>query len=227
MQEFHWKNLVGPLSPDRLSPYGNDGVERRVVVARYLWNISVCEALYAPLHLFEISLRNAIHNAMVDLIGVDAWYDKAMLTSWGSEQINKAKSSLRKRAVAETPGRVVAELSFGFWTSLFEQPYERPSAFFLPDGIKKTFPHMPKSLHQRTAIKRDLERIRDLRNRIFHHERVIHWRDLRDQHQMIRNYLAWMNPEIERLATLVDNFPSVHASGIQPFIDQMTVHTAS
>jgi hypothetical protein len=82
-------------------------------------------------------------------------------------------------------------------------------------------------LHQRTAIKRDLERIRDLRNRIFHHERVIHWRDLRDQHQMIRNYLAWMNPEIERLATLVDNFPSVHASGIQPFIDQMTVHTAS
>jgi len=33
-------------------------------LARYLLNVALCESLYAPLHLCEIGLRNAIHREL-------------------------------------------------------------------------------------------------------------------------------------------------------------------
>lgn len=213
------KKLERMLSRDRLAAYGHDKAGDDVVVARYLWNVAVSESLYAPIHLLEVGLRNAIDCSMTTATGSATWYDIATLTPWGRGCVTNAKSNIERSGKLVQPGRVIAELPFGFWTSMFESHFESPDAHFLPKGIKSTFPFMPKSLHNRKRIKADLDRIRILRNRIFHHERVVHWQDLSQQHSLILSFLDWLDPALCSLADVVDRFKDTHSAGIQPYLD--------
>jgi len=227
MQDVYWQKLEHCLSPDRLAVYGQDQAGHRVITARYLWNIALSEALYAPLHLLEVGLRNAIDRAMAAETRSPTWYDSVALTSWGQKQIGKAKAAITQSNRQVTPGRVIAELHFGFWTAMFESDFEKPAARFLPKGIKATFPHLPKSLHNRKQIKADLDKIRKLRNRVFHHERIIHWKDLPQQHQLMLDFLGWLNPDLAELAGVVDNFDTIYKDGTQPYLDRLDGHFAT
>jgi len=226
MQGQYWKKLETCLSPDRLAAFGHDNPGHRTIAARYLWNIALCESLYAPIHLLEVGLRNAIDRAMTAETGVSDWYDSVTLRPWGHDQIGRAKAGISRSGRPVTSGRVIAELHFGFWTAMFEDHYEKPEACFLPKGIKTVFPHLPKSLHKRKAIKADLDQIRALRNRIFHHERIIHWKDLTQQHQLILDFLGWLSPDLCELAKIVVTFSTVHNAGIQPYLDKLDDHLA-
>lgn len=224
MQDSYLKKLEECLSADRLGAYGQDQPGNRTIAARYLWNIALSESLYAPLHLLEVGLRNAIDRSMVAETGSATWYDSVALTSWGQRQVGKAKSLITKNNRPVTPGRVIAELHFGFWTAMFEHHFETPAARFLPKGIKATFPHMPKSRHVRKQIKAELDTVRRLRNRVFHHERIIHLADLPQQHALIEQFLAWLNPDLAELAGLAGSFDGVYSAGIQPFLDKLDRH---
>ncbi len=224
MQDLYWKKLEQCLSPKRLEVYGLDGSGARTITARYLWNIAVCESLYAPLHLLEVGLRNAIDSSMTRRTGCPEWYDRVALADWGKTQVESAKTSVTKRKKPLEPGRVVAELQFGFWTSMFQDEYQQLADGFLPGGIKETFPNLPKSLHNRKRIKGDLDRMRNLRNRVFHHERIVHWHDLREQHALILDFVQWISSDLAELATLIDTFPAVHGAGTQPFLDTLDGH---
>ena len=41
--------------------------------------------------------------------------------------------------------------------------------------------------------------LRDLRNRVFHHEHILHWGDLDQRHQAISEIIEWMSPELPEL----------------------------
>ena len=192
-------------------------------MGRYLWNIAVCESLYSPLQMCEVALRNAIHDAMTALCGADTWYDTASLTPWGYQQVGGAKHKIANVGKPVTPGRVVAELHLGFWTSMFEDHYERNSPF-LPGGLKKVFPALVKSMHNRKFVKARLERVRQLRNRVFHHERVIHWKDLPQQHADIIEIISWIGPELAEMALKLDRFLETHKAGIDPWMAQLRNH---
>ncbi|HKK10318.1 MAG TPA: hypothetical protein VJ939_05745, partial [Bacteroidales bacterium] len=69
-----------------------------------------------------------------------------------------------KKAIAT--GRVIAELSFGFWTSLFDSRFEKT----LWKNLRLAFPNCPKHIRQRKTMSSKFNGIRKLRNRIFHHE---------------------------------------------------------
>ena len=221
MRDEYWLNLEQCLSTERLEPYQADGACRIEVTARYLWNVALSESLYAPLHFCEIALRNSIHTCLQAHTMREDWYETLELTSWAKEQIQKAKRELRQSKKPIEPGRVVAELNFGFWTSLFEQDYEGRSASFLPKGIKRAFPLMPKSHHKRKAIKGRLDKIRKLRNRVSHHERIIHWKDLESQHAMIIETIGWIDPDVLHMVQVTDRFASVYQSGTQPYVDRV------
>lgn len=213
------------LSIDRLHAYtlpqGEGPPDPRATMARYLLNMALCSSLYAPLQLCEIALRNAIHAQLRKIAGSEAWYDATdfPLTAWAETEINKAKLKLERRNKPVTPGRMVAELTFGFWTHLFEDHYERNTAF-LPRGIKAIFKHLPKSLHNRKTIKRDLESIRQLRNRVFHHERIIHFKDLDSIHAHIHTVIGWISPSLHSLANTLDQFRQLRAQGLRPWLQQ-------
>jgi len=222
MQARFYNIIESGLSPARLGAYGADTPGPCIVLARYLLNAALAESLYSPLQLCEVALRNSIHTELSRLWGRADWYDdpRFILLPWAATEIQNAKRKILKTKPAIHPGGVVAELSFGFWTSLFEPHYEINSPF-LPGGIKRVFPFLPKSLHHRKDRKADLESIRLLRNRVFHHERILHWTDLDAKHQLILDVLAWINPELRQMALVFDRYTEIRTAGLTPWIERI------
>ena len=222
MNQRFFVNIQQVLSPERLSAYGQDHPGSCVVLARYLWNAALCESLYSPLQMCEVALRNAIHYTMCQLYG-DAWYDRIELRDIGKQQLAAAKKNISNARRPIVPCRVVAELPFGFWTSMFEDHYERNTQF-LPGGIRNVLPKMPKPLHKRKFIKDRLNKIRYLRNRVFHHERIVHWKDLQEQHSRLIETIGWISPELCDVALKLDRFLETYTHGIGPWIVSIRNH---
>lgn len=217
MQRDFFERVESAISSERLSVYATDGVDEQTALARYLLNMALSQGLYVPLQLCEVALRNAIHSYLVKIFRREDWFDEPSfrLTEWGAAEVRKAKEKLARAQKPITPGRVVAELQFGFWTSMFEAHYERTP--FLPSGMKRVFPYLPKSLHNRKDRKNDLERIRNLRNRVFHHERLLHWRDLDEQHELLLRLIGWLNRTLHELALRLDRFTVIRQAGLGPW----------
>ena len=94
----------------------------------------------------------------------------------------------------------------------------------MPAGIKSIFRYLPKSRHNRKIIKAQLETIRTLRNRVFHHEHIVHWTDLDQQHLLILDFLRWVNPELLNLAEYMDRFSEVRSNGLLPWLQDLETH---
>jgi hypothetical protein len=225
MHKQFFKDFQGAISPERLAVYNDQPTSGTTTVeaislARYMLNMMLCESLYSSLQMCEVGLRNAIHHELSKLNGCDDWYDcpNFQLTSWAQTEVANAKSKINIARKPVTPGRVISEMNFGFWTSLFESHYEQRTNF-LPAGIKGVFPYLPKSLHNRKDRKAELEKIRQLRNRVFHHERIIHWKDLDSRHQQIHNVLGWIDPSLQHMVQAVDRFTNLRRTGLKPWID--------
>jgi len=67
-------------------------------------------------------------------------------------------------------------------------------------------------------------RIRKLRNRIFHHGRIIHWKKLSQQHQEIIESIGWISPELREMAEALDTFQSTYDDGLNPWIEKIRSH---
>lgn len=199
--------------------------EPRIILARYLLNMALCESLYSPLQLCEIALRNSIHRHISCQMMREDWFDDVSFNfvPWARDEVAKAKVKITRLNKVVTADRVVAELNFGFWVSLFEDHYEKRTNF-LPSAFKGVFPHMPKSLHKRKEHKADMEKIRTLRNRVFHHERILHWKDLDEQHQLILNIVSWISPELREMADALDHFSGVRNAGLDPWLEKVSLH---
>lgn len=224
-QAVFYARVVDTISTERLSVYGDCRNEPKIVLARYLLNMALCESLYAHLQFCEVALRNSIHADLVRRYGCEDWYDcpSFALSPWATQEVQKAKEKIEKAGKETNPGRIVAELQFGFWSSLFEAHYEQHTSF-MPQAIKSVFPYMPKSLHSRKRIKASLETIRTLRNRVFHHERIVHWRDLDDQHNLLQDIIGWINPELLHLADYLDRYRETRSNGLDPWLAHLDSH---
>ncbi|MDQ8187723.1 hypothetical protein [Pelagicoccus sp. SDUM812002] len=203
------------LHTERLDAYRQDGADEKIALARYALNMALAEALYPSLQFAEIALRNAIHASFTNRFGTSNWYDGAIkLLPWQSAKVQEAKITLDKLSKPTTPGRIVAELNLGFWTGFFNKQHNRTG---LSHHIAKTvFPHAPKA--ERNTTKLDLRwlAIRDLRNRVFHHERILHWKDLGQRHQDISTTTKWICPELAAYAQSLDRFAAVRSHGLAP-----------
>ena len=81
--------------------------------------------------------------------------------------IISAERTIRRKGGLVTAGKVVAEQSFGFWTSLFDTHHYR-----LIGGIViHSFNNKPAGIN-RSAISQKLNRIREFRNRVYHNEPI-------------------------------------------------------
>ena len=115
------------------------------------------------------------------------------------------------------PDRIIAELTFGFWTSLLDRRYER----LWHQIIRTTFPHMPRTNRTRQNLSSRFNKIRNLRNRVFHHEPIWYWQDLQQQHQDMLEALSWMSPEMKELVMTVDRFETTYNDGLDDIKKQM------
>ena len=86
------------------------------------------------------------------------------------------------------------------------------------------FPHAPAAEQYLSKLDKRWLEIRDLRNRVFHHERILHWRDLDVRHQAILEIIAWMSPELHDLANSLDRFVLIRKDGLNPWIANLQNH---
>lgn len=215
MQSNFASKLSMALSAERLAAY-----QQRLgptgdldLFAHYAWNMALSEALYPSLQVLEVALRNSIHGAVSRHTGRFDWYDDARLVQFPKDRdmVSQTKAILAAKRKPPDPGRIVAELSFGFWTALLDRRYEQ---VLWPTLLKACFPAMPRALRTRANLSKRFQRVRVLRNRIFHHEPVWYWQDLPQQHADILEAVAWIEPAARDLVVAVDQFPTVYGVGL-------------
>lgn len=151
----------------------------------YGWNAEVSAALMLPAHFAEVSTRNATDEALRDLYG-EHWPKsngfRESLPDPGGRSFKPRSHLIRTSSDHSSTGKVIAELKFVFWEQMFTaRHYDRiwktrireifPNALGSPSGI-------------RAGISQDMGVIRELRNRIAHHEPVFK-RDLAADHARI------------------------------------------
>jgi hypothetical protein len=206
------------LSFERFARYcraGDAGPE--VGLARYLWNVALCEALYPSLHIFEIALRNALHTALAYHMGCDDWLLRPNVLARGEvARVYGACNELQRRRKPVTPGAVVAELTCGFWTSLLDLRYEQ---ILWPRLLPVVFPHVPRRLRTRAVMSYRIERFRRLRNRVFHHEAVYHWHDLSAQHAELTETIGWINSLSYDMTRQCCTFATRYREGWQAYLE--------
>ena len=182
----------------------------------------LCEALYPSLQILEIALRNTLDRVLTDKYGTTRWFEppRSPLARWEQTAVEKAREAIEKRSKTVTPGRLVAELNFGFWTSLLDRRYEHGQILW-PGLLKPAFGHMPRRIRTRRNLARRLNGARTLRNRVFHHERILHWEDLSLRHAEIMETVGWISPELQAIARVVDRYDQVRASGLAECCDRL------
>lgn len=214
-----WNDLEQAFSAPRLGRYlrafSNDKDRAH---QGYIYNLRLSECLLISLSVLEIALRNAMSNQMAKLYSRDDWYE-AILTDTTLQKPNtplQADNALKRLhsniksakrdAGAPNPNKVIAEFTFGFWTTLLNARYQ--NNFW--QELRYAFPHCPH--RQRGNVSSALNQIRDLRNRVFHHEPVL-WMTppVEAHHQHIYDVLSWLNHDIAPWVQTFDRFPQVIA----------------
>lgn len=221
------------LSDGRLDGYrAASADDDETLLARCLWNLALGEALYPSLCLVEVALRNALNDCLTQEFGAIWFTDPQVLDQRELDMVKKAEVGLVIRGIlSPTPDQVIPELYFAFWVRLFFRRYGTPSA---PDPSRTyLWPRLrplvlPYALGPAAQRGRQLDRyqmIRDLRNRVFHHEPI--WRGavapaarhrpLVQAHREVLEGLGWISPEALRTLVEIDRFPPVHGAGLAPF----------
>ena len=228
------------VSRHRLARYRRATANKQEAIALYLWNVALCEALYPPIHFFEVALRNATHQAIsAHCSGGTRWFlDAAVLTEERHQkQVVEAVREIRKKnkghflgrdddpSFPKEPQRVVAELSLGFWINLFSSPYTTSLVSIITPDV---FPHGPSEVvknKRQDVIYPRLREVLGLRNRVFHHEPIYHWTLLSGndgliaQHRRLCEVISWMCCVQPFFLQSVDHFVAVHEAGTRPFLD--------
>ncbi len=227
MQQSTCFQLLEPsISAERLAPYRLYPADTEIdVYARYFWNVALSEAFYPTLKYLEVALRNNINAAATNAFNNPMWFDTILpngthlLTPNECKRVYEAKNELTKDGKAHDPGRIVASLSFGFWTSLFRSPYEQ---VLWPRLTKVVLPYAPRKIRYRNALARHFDYIRKLRNRVFHHEPIWNRPYLLKEHDTVLDTVGWLNPTMEAIIPVYDRFPEVYLRGIAPYHVKLT-----
>lgn len=164
-------------------------------LALYAWNAQVSAAMMAPLHLCEVVVRNTVADALTAVYGPNWPWQQVFVTSLPSPSKGyQARDDLLKaRAGQPTTGKVIPELKFVFWQTLFTSRFD--GRIWQPH-LRGVMPHLDsaETIPQlRGLIYRELDQLRKLRNRIAHHEPVF-MRNLADDFLKIQNLIALRCP---------------------------------
>lgn len=215
-----YNDLEDHLSSQRLYRYLTACANNKVrTIQLYKANMKVSKAFHPLLCIFEVVLRNQINLKLAAYFRDSDWIlnqrtrfmSDASLSRGGFFLKNEVDNTVRKLSRGgSTPnsGKVIADLNFGFWTALF-----LPHHFNLLGGrLFQVFSNHPHRSLTRGKISRNVNLIRDFRNRTNHNEPIcfrgidIDFTNASDTYKAIRRTLRWIDP---RLLSLVKEFDFV------------------
>ncbi len=221
------------------------------IINAHHWNSRLCASLYPILQTFELTLRNAIDNAVYTsdnsfYKGDEWWFEKIAtvvqdakirrMTSsvkrhWLDDRgrrirgkfgyfegnIKKARNILREHRRQQTSGAVLSRQSFGFWVGMLDNDFLdiRDEKLLWPNLLSDVFPNAEITVNISTLSKKAKE-IKDLRNRISHHEPIWKFFEIKANGQP--NYsspISGIEPSLSRLRE--------HYNSIMEYIKWMSV----
>jgi hypothetical protein len=218
------------ISPDRFARYLADAAGLPETAAGlYAWSGRVAGALYEELGMVEVVLRNVLdcqlrlfHRRRMHGNG-QWWAEPQMPWALGrrrdlrlAEQVSVARQQATdggRHPIA--PGKVVAELHFGFWRYLLASKYY--TALWVP-ALNAAFPHLPvrdrKSASANRTVVDALGNLNKARNRVAHHEPVTAsacaW------HNDILEVAGWIDPAARAWIDDTGRITAVLATRPQP-----------
>lgn len=176
---MEYSKLEYYLSQPRLNRFllasGNSKIKAQKL---YRANLRVSQSFYPILNLFEIFFRNICNYQVSSHFANPNWIitekngfmNDASLTAsrfFLKNSVVNAERIIRRKGGLVTAGKVVAEQSFGFWTSLFDTHHYR-----LIGGIViHSFNNKPAGIN-RSILSQKLNRVREFRNRVYHNEPI-------------------------------------------------------
>jgi hypothetical protein len=187
----------------------------------YRVNLRVAQSFYPILNLFEIFLRNSINYQISSYFTNPSWIitEKQGFMSDPSlspsrfkmrSSVQYAERIIRQRGATLTTGKVIAEQTFGFWTSLFDTHHYR----LIGGCVIHCFPNKPPQVN-RNIINQNLHRVREFRNRIYHNEPIcfnnnnhIDFMEAINIKDSIYNLLDWMDSDLVDYVKYFDNVDS-------------------
>ncbi len=199
------------LSEKRLSTYYNlFSMDKEKAIQYYRINTQISESLYPLLCTLEVVLRNSIHNSFTIHFKSTDWFSQLKQPEL-FDQVNVAKRKILASNNQMTSDKVVAELTFGFWTALFNKQYAR----YFRKPLMHAFPLASTSNRRRDKISYKLNHIRKFRNRIFHYEPICNdLTALATNHKNILEILNWINTDIESWTKQIDRFYDIYKSAV-------------
>ncbi|MCF8234041.1 MAG: Abi family protein [Bacteroidales bacterium] len=202
--------------------------DERKILKLYQVNLNLSQSFYPLLSLFEVIIRNAINEELIDHFTDPNWLrnqrsgfmsDSALtyrengrikINDYLKSSVNKA---LRKLERNSSQDKIIADLTLGFWVSLFEKTHYR----LLQGRPIQVFYRLPEGTN-RSGIHKDLISIRNLRNRVYHNEPIIFEEanpgnyifslsKPKDNYRMIKNFFSYLNLDFDRWTRKINNIP--------------------
>lgn len=208
---FSQERVVAVLSSERFRPYV-DACEGDPEAALHLyeWNLAMSGAMYELIGMCEIALRNTMESQLAVLHQDSSmeWFDDPghLLQHRAHADIATARQRATRGGRSETRGRVVAELTFGFWRYLLASRYE---ATLWTPALRHGFPNLQPQSRQK--VDRVVASMHALRNRLAQHE-PIHGRNLARDVEDCLKLLGWIDTDVQAWASSVERARAVLAS---------------
>jgi hypothetical protein len=193
----------------------------------YQTNLRLAQAFYPLLSLFEVILRNALNEELTVLFTDTEWLTNQQTGFMNHPSLtyrartgaikhncflkNSVAKSIADLGPTVTQGKIIADLTFGFWTALFDRTHYR----ILSGRPIQIFVNLPPGAN-RNMIHQKLERVRDFRNRVYHNEPVIFKKEasgtlifsLAQAQQIysdIREFFQWLNLDFDSWTKRINN----------------------
>ncbi|MCP1471868.1 hypothetical protein J3E64_003581 [Sphingobium sp. OAS761] len=195
--------IIAALSAERFDTYLNwTGGNQALAERLYTYNVQLSAALYGPLHMQEIALRNMADAALIQRYG-QSWFDNpaVLTTAYQTGCIAKARQTLQQANKPAVRSQIIAELNFGFWSSLFGR-----QAHHLWQTLRPIF--QAKGV-QRGMIAQELRELRLLRNRIAHYEPIVA-QPLAQRYASITTLTGWLSPSAAAWIANYSTWPALY-----------------
>ncbi len=205
------ENLERLLSEKRLDTYYKlfNG-DKNKAIEYYKLNTKVSEAFYPMLANLEIALRNSVHQSFVVRFDTENWFETVEYQDL-ADQIKIAQSKIIRSKQQLSCDKIVAELTFGFWTSLFNKQYAK--LFWRP--LMFAFKELDNEEKQRDKIAYKLNQVRKFRNRVFHYEPICNnLLALKTNYTNIVDILNWLDKDLVAWTLTNENFEILYKKAV-------------
>jgi hypothetical protein len=188
-------SVASILSAPRFATYlSAKAADKEAALNLYQWNLELSAAFFVPLQICEVSVRNSIASAIVKTYGANwPWQRSFEISLRDPDTGYSPRRNLVGLRRLPTSGKIVAELGFVFWEKMLTHGHDGAvwNAHF-----RSAFPNADPTKTIQTLRREGqdgLFKIRDLRNRIAHHEPIFR-RNIREEYDRLRMLIAWTDP---------------------------------